>query len=196
MNVSNKPSVTLRLLIGTTALALFSLVLTACEKTSTTEASLCGDNNSLCVSRQALLDTGIVVFENCAGCHGPLGNGQGHGAPVLANSDYVMGSKARLIKTILHGNSTPIVVNGKSYPGGGMPSWDGSLSNLEIAGVLTYVRSVLNDSLTSNCVADPVVDGQYNCTKTARDSQVRIADTVAVWEVKAVRDSIGPSSAQ
>jgi len=144
------------------------------------------------LNRQALIDTGIVLAENCFGCHGPLGNGQGHGGPVLANSDYVMGSKTRLIATVLKGVSDSIRVNGIYFGGGGMPSWAETYSDVEVAGILTYIRSVLNDTLYTNCVNKPVGETEVSCTKVPRDSTVRIADTVSVAQVKSVRDSLFP----
>lgn len=179
-----------RLFTGIAALGLASVLLTACGDDSSSGPM--GDNdNALYVSKQALIDTGTVVFEgSCSGCHGPAGNGQGHGAPVLANSDYVMGSKERLIRTVLQGVNEPIVVNGQEYAGGGMPAWQDMLTNHEIAGVLTYIRAVLNDSLVSNCVANPNDEFDITCTKTARNPADIASDSVAVWEVKAVSDTL------
>lgn len=143
------------------------------------------------LNRQALIDTGIVLAESCFGCHGPLGNGQGHGGPVLANSNYVMGSNSRLIATVLKGVTDSIRVNGIYYGGGGMPAWAETYTDVEVAGILTYIRSVLNDTLYTNCVNKPVGETESSCTKVARDPAVRVADTISVAAVKAVRDSLG-----
>jgi mono/diheme cytochrome c family protein len=141
--------------------------------------------------RKALIDTGSVIFEgNCAGCHGPGGNGHGHGAPQIANSNFVMGPKTRLIKTVLYGNQDSLRVNGVFYAGGGMGEWGSSYTNYEVAGILTYVRSVLNDTLYTDCVNQPVGETTISCTKTARPAAERIADIIVEAEVKAVRDSI------
>lgn len=180
--------------LGIAGLGLFAVLMTACNDKTTTPPGPCGDNNELCVSKQILIDSGTVTFANhCSGCHGEAGNGQGHGAPVLANSDYVMGSKARLIKTVLHGVTDTIYVNGQMYAGGGMPSWDNMLTNTEIAGILTYIRAVLNDSLVTDCVADPEDEFDITCTRTARAPADIANDSISVGEVKAVRDSIGPA---
>jgi mono/diheme cytochrome c family protein len=141
-------------------------------------------------SRSVLIDSGIVVFESCAGCHGEGGDGKGHGGPVLANSDYVMGGTKRLIATVLAGVNAPITVNGQSYPGGSMQGWAETYSDVAIAGVLTYIRGVLNDSLVTGCTANPTNEFDVTCTKVARTPQSRETDSVSVAEVAAVRDSL------
>lgn len=183
-----------RIATGLAVLGFSAGLMTACDDSTKGPST---EDPTLYTSKQLLIDTGTVLFETCAGCHGEGGNGQGHGGPVLANSDYVMGSKARLIKTVLHGVTDTIYVNGKMYlPGGSMPAWEAELSNHEVAGILTYIRAVLNDSLVSDCVPVPPDSIAFTCTRTARDSADIANDSVAVWEVKAVRDSIGPAPQQ
>jgi hypothetical protein len=62
---------------------------------------------------------------------------------------------------------------------------------VEIAGILTYIRSVLNDSLKTSCVNKPIGETEASCTTVARDSTARIADTISVSAVRIVRDSLG-----
>jgi mono/diheme cytochrome c family protein len=188
---------------GVLVLALAALSLNGCFGTdSSDDPNPCADDASLCLPREALRDTGEVYFGNCSGCHGENGNGQGHGGPRLGNSDFFMNNRQRVINLVLRGNQeTPpyiptFVINGDTIHGGGMPAWgtpagEGGLSNVQIAGILTYIRSVLNDSLVTNCnpaVTDP--NGHPICTKTARSAMDMDLDTVAVWEVKAVRDTL------
>jgi cytochrome c553 len=178
--------------LGFAALALVSSLMIGCEKTTETEDG-CTGNDSLYICREVLIDTGTAIFaETCTGCHGDAGNGQGHGGPVIANSDYAMGSTERLVVTLLNGVNAPITVNGRSYPGGTMPAWAESFSNTGIAGLATYIRSVLNDSLVTNCVTDPNDPEIITCTKTARTPTDIRNDTVPVWQVKAVRDTLTP----
>jgi mono/diheme cytochrome c family protein len=155
----------------------------------------CADDATLCVPAAALRDTGEVVFQQCSGCHGP--EGQGERGPRVANSDFVMNNRQGVINLILRGNQETmplypvLVVNGDSIWGGGMPAWHEFLTNHEIAGVLSYLRGVLNDSLVTNCDPNNRDDqGRPICTKTARTQTDMDKDTVAVWEVKAVRDSL------
>lgn len=144
-------------------------------------------DDSLYVNREILRDTGAVVFtDNCTGCHGPAGEG-GHG-PRLANSSFVQNNRERLISVLIRGNQDTLFVNGQCYSGGGMSPGGGNndlaANNFHIASVLSYIRMVLNDSIPSNCN----IDGE--CTMTARDSTVMALDSIAVWEVKAVRDTL------
>ena len=61
-------------------------------------------------------------------------------SPLAGNKDITAKDPTKIIGTVLHGLNTPLTVNGKQYSGG-MPSWKGTLSNADIAAVLTYVRS-------------------------------------------------------
>ncbi len=139
-------------------------------------------------SRLWLIDSGEVVFtEHCAGCHGEYG--EGSRGPRLANSDYVMGSKERLIRTVLAGNADSLQVNGVWYAGGGMPQHR-YVSDLDIAAALTYIRVMLNDSLVTNCVA--VDDFSATCDFNPRPQADIDTDSISVEMVAAVRDTIPP----
>lgn len=194
MNVSKTPARKRFAVIALIGFGLAALSLSGCNKSTDPEAPFnpCLDNDSLCVSKAVLLDTGEFIFQTCAGCHGSEGEG-GRG-PNVRNSDYAMGSRERLIRTVLNGvvYGDSITVNGHVWQGGEMPSWRDIYSNVEIAGVLTYIRSVLNDSLVSNCVVNPEDEFDVTCTKTARLPADMAKDTIAVWEVKAVKDTLDP----
>lgn len=81
-----------------------------------------------------------VYASRCAACHQATGQGMPNVAPRLAGSDWVSGDPKRLIRVVMHGLQGPIVVSGEPFVGV-MPPWGPSLSDEEIAGVLTYVRS-------------------------------------------------------
>lgn len=85
---------------------------------------------------------GKAIFNtNCATCHQANGMGSpGVFPPLAGNKDVTDADPSKLIAIVLHGASTPMTVNGKQYSGG-MPPWKGTLSNADIAAVLTYVRS-------------------------------------------------------
>ena len=51
----------------------------------------------------------------CVACHLPNGKGQPGAIPPLADSDWVLGDKERLIKISIHGLQGEIAVNGKKY---------------------------------------------------------------------------------
>ena len=74
----------------------------------------------------------------CGACHQPHGNGQESLAPPLANSEWVLGSEARLIRVSLQGVRGPIKVNGKTFQLE-MPQM-AVLEDEQIAAVLTYIR--------------------------------------------------------
>jgi len=81
---------------------------------------------------------GQTVFTtNCSGCHG---NGSGTEiAPPLAGSEFVTGDKDKLIGIVANGLTTKITVKGKDWTGN-MPAWKGTLTNKQIADVITYIR--------------------------------------------------------
>ena len=92
-------------------------------------------------SRAIAASDGKAVFDtNCSTCHG--GNGQGQPGvfpPLAGNTEVTAKDPKPIIGIVLHGLNVPKTIMGKQYSGG-MPSWS-SLSNADIAAVLTYVRS-------------------------------------------------------
>lgn len=92
------------------------------------------------VEPPSLAEIGQKVYKkNCAVCHQADGNGNPT-FPTLHGTKWVNGSKERVINILLSGLNGPIDVNGVEYVGN-MPSWGAALDDLEIAGVLTYVRT-------------------------------------------------------
>lgn len=81
-----------------------------------------------------------VFAENCAGCHGANGTGQPGIFPPLAHNPVVTGDPRKVASIVWHGLQGRITVNGVVYDGT-MPTWHGTLTNQQIADVLTYVRS-------------------------------------------------------
>ena len=85
--------------------------------------------------------SGAKLFAtNCTGCHGANGAGQSGIFPSLAANPYVSGDAKRLIRTVKYGLTGKIVVKGVKYDGV-MPAWRGSLSDAQIADVITYIRT-------------------------------------------------------
>ena len=84
--------------------------------------------------------TGQQIFSTtCAACH----QAQGEGTdvyPPLAGSEWVNGAESRLVRIVMHGLQGDVEVQGQSY-NGAMPAWGPSLSDAEIAAVLTYLRA-------------------------------------------------------
>jgi mono/diheme cytochrome c family protein/glucose/arabinose dehydrogenase len=73
---------------------------------------------------------------SCASCHQASGTGLAGAAKPLAGSPWVLGSAERLIRIVLHGKEGTAL----------MPPVGGSLTNDQIASVLTYVRQSWGNS--------------------------------------------------
>jgi cytochrome c oxidase cbb3-type subunit 2 len=92
----------------------------------------------------------------CVTCHQPTGLGQPGVFPPLADSDWVLGDKDKIIKISMYGLMGEIEVNGVKYNGAmvppGMPM--GSLTDQQIADVLTYIRNEWGNSATAVSVEE------------------------------------------
>jgi mono/diheme cytochrome c family protein len=89
-----------------------------------------------------------VYSQNCSSCHGATGMGTPGAFPPLANNPFVTGNANDVITTVLNGKTGAITVNGASY-NGQMPPWKATLSNKDIAAVVTYIRSGLSNNKAS-----------------------------------------------
>jgi len=81
-----------------------------------------------------------IYAANCSSCHGAAGVGMPGAFPPLAGNAYVVGDSKAVIHTLLYGLNGQIKVGSASY-NGQMPAWKGTLSNADIANVITYIRS-------------------------------------------------------
>ena len=95
----------------------------------------------------ATVDGGQVFTAKCAACHQATGLGIPGVFPPLAGSEWVRGSDKVLVQIPLHGISGTLQVKGASYHGT-MPSFN-TLSDAEIAAVLTYVRRHFTNSASA-----------------------------------------------
>lgn len=86
---------------------------------------------------------GEAIFKlKCTMCHGQ--NGEGIAIfPPLAGSEWVNGPEENLVKIQLRGLMGPITVKGKAY--NGMMPANATMTDQEIADVLSYVRSNLGN---------------------------------------------------
>jgi nitrite reductase (NO-forming) len=85
-----------------------------------------------------------VFMQTCFVCHQLNGEGIPNQIPPLAKSDFLMADAERAIRIVLQGRSGEIEVNGKKYNGTMVPL--NTLSDDEIANVLTYVRNSFGNS--------------------------------------------------
>jgi cytochrome c6 len=110
------------------------------DVTGTPEANAQGEGDL----ERSRAERGQQVFDSsCASCHGVGGQGVGD-FPPLDGSEVVRGDPQPVIQTVLNGR-------------GLMPAWRDQLSDEQIAGVVTYIRSAWsNDApgVTAQTVAD------------------------------------------
>ncbi len=84
----------------------------------------------------SLKDIGQATYINCVACHGPAGKTLVPGmAPNFVGSEYLNGPDERLVMILLNG----IHMSGE-YTGAMVP-WKAILTDEQIAGVLTYIRT-------------------------------------------------------
>ncbi|MGA7093874.1 MAG: cytochrome c, partial [Candidatus Cybelea sp.] len=85
---------------------------------------------------------------NCASCHGAQGQGLPAAVPPLAKNPVVTGDPNNVVGIVLNGLHGAISIEGRTYSGT-MPPWKGTLSDAEIAAVVTYIRGSLGDNRAS-----------------------------------------------
>jgi mono/diheme cytochrome c family protein/glucose/arabinose dehydrogenase len=91
-----------------------------------------GDVTPLTAAEQQRFTVGAEIYRTlCVACHQPDGRGREKVAPTLLESRYTNGDP---------GASTRILLAGKEGPVGLMPPLGGTLSDEQIASVLTYIR--------------------------------------------------------
>ena len=89
-----------------------------------------------------------MFSSNCSSCHGAQGQGVPGAFPPLANNPTVTGDPEKVIGIVLGGLHGSITVNGQTY-NGMMPAWKGTLSNKDIANVITYIRGSLGNKASA-----------------------------------------------
>lgn len=91
---------------------------------------------------------GEAVYKSrCSMCHQANGAGLPNMFPPLAESEWVNGPAENLIKIQLYGLTGPITVKGKDY--NGVMAGNATMSDQEIADVLTYVRSHMGNNASA-----------------------------------------------
>lgn len=91
---------------------------------------------------KAAMERGKKVYEaTCLACHQPDGGGVPNMNPPLTKTKWVLGDKKELIKIVLKGlQGGEIEIDGDSFHNP-MPPQESTLSDQEIADVLTFVRN-------------------------------------------------------
>ena len=88
---------------------------------------------------QASANGAQVYTVNCVSCHGEQGAGVAGAFPAMAGNKAVLGDDKYLSNVLLYGLQGQINVNGQVY-NGVMPAWAASLTDAEIAAVITHIR--------------------------------------------------------
>jgi mono/diheme cytochrome c family protein len=83
---------------------------------------------------------GLATYSSCATCHQANGEGVAGLLSPLAGSEIVLGEPEIPVAIILHGVKGPLTVKGTVYRGL-MISWGGTLDDVQIAALATYIRS-------------------------------------------------------
>lgn len=118
-------------------LILFCLILGACASPSGDQQGM--DRETKLKFDQYMVNGARIYEANCANCHQSKGEGLARLYPPLAASDYLLENIPRAACIIKNGQSQEIIVNGISF-NQMMPAMP-SLTNLEIAEVITYVSN-------------------------------------------------------
>ena len=99
-----------------------------------------------------------LYIEQCSKCHRKNGKGIKRVYPPLKDADYIVENPTEeLLRGMIFGRSGKITVNGKTYNGVMTTEIDESISDSDIALILTYVYKELNDMkkvVTAKEVAD------------------------------------------
>ena len=108
-----------------------------------------------------LLSLGRVIYEaHCKGCHGANGEGKPPAYPPLADNQSIeMASAVNSIRMVLNGGYPP-GTSGNPRPYG-MPPFAQTLSDNEVAAVVSYIRTAWGNSGT------PVTAAQANQLRSA-----------------------------
>ncbi len=89
----------------------------------------------------AAVGNGSTIYNtNCSSCHQANGKGQPGAFPPLAGNSTVTGSPDKVIHIVKNGLTGKITVGSSTY-NGQMPAWKGTLSDADIAHVVSYIRS-------------------------------------------------------
>lgn len=121
----------------------------------------------------------------CGACHQPTGQGLAPLFPPLVKSEYVTGSKERLIAIVLKGVVGPITVDGKPF-NAMMPPQGAVLTDTKISQILSYVRQAFGEG------ASPVSTEEVTAARKKYDERQ------AQWteaELKAFDQPSAPSPA-
>lgn len=115
----------------------------------------------------AELVAGAKIYgRNCATCHQYRGEGKPGRYPPLANSPWLLEDKETPIRIVLLGLEGPIEAQGQIYDGV-MPNMGVTLTDKDIAQVLTYVRSSFGNA------ADPITEDEVAKVRASLEGRTK-----------------------
>tara|TARA_R110002167_G_scaffold65757_21_gene186058 strand:- start:1247 stop:1744 length:498 start_codon:yes stop_codon:yes gene_type:complete len=102
-----------------------------------------------------------VYSQYCLVCHQSSGSGVSGLNPPLKETEYVLGSKDRLLGIILNGSNVGLSIKGTTYSNA-MPGF-GTLSDEDIANVASYIRNSFGNS------AEPITPEEVTGFRSTSD---------------------------
>ena len=94
-----------------------------------------------------------IYADQCLVCHQANGLGVQNMNPPLSKTKWVLGDKNQLIKIVLKGMNTEVEINGDVYHNV-MPPHETTMTDQQIADVLTYVRNNFGNKAKAITEAD------------------------------------------
>lgn len=116
----------------------------------------------------AKVDGKQLYGAKCAACHQGTGLGVSGVFPPVAASEWVLGDEKILTNILLHGVNGEMNVMGRTY-NGVMPAWN-SLSDDELAAILTYIRSDWGNA--APLIKSETIKNQRELTKSRTEPYV------------------------
>jgi mono/diheme cytochrome c family protein len=159
----------MRGLLKAGALVALAAVLAACSNSANSTAT---DNDAAATASTAPAATAAVAQDgasandgagvystNCSSCHQTNGAGLPGAFPPLANNAVVTGDPKTLIHIVKFGLHGKIQVGPQMY-NGMMPAWGQSLSDGQIASVITFIRSSWGNRAGAVTAADVTAEAR------------------------------------
>jgi mono/diheme cytochrome c family protein len=112
---------------------------------------------------------GRQLYQRCAVCHQPAGQGVPGTFPPVAGSEWATAANAALpIRVVLRGLQGPITVKGQKI-NGTMPAFGTGqpMNDADVAAVLTYVRSSWGNTASAVTAADVAKERAATASHTA-----------------------------
>ena len=121
------------------------------------------------VATAAAAPDGRQLYQRCAVCHQPTGQGMPGTFPPVALSEWAAAANAALpIRVVLHGLQGPITVKGQKY-NGTMPAFGTGqpMNDADVAAVLSYVRSSWGNKASAVSAEDVAKERAATASHTA-----------------------------